>query len=111
MKRNKWLLMDPTYARDCADLPGCYVIYKGPQVLYVGQSESVYRRIRNYRFANHTGSGDVFDGYTMTPWGPFHWRDGKITGKACYPKRYGEHLMLEARLIRRLQPQFNRRGL
>ena len=111
MNRRRWREFDPTWARSCEDVAGVYVLMHGPRVMYVGQSESVYRRIRNYRFENYAGRNDMADGHTRTPWGDWRWADGVIRGKVCYARRYGEHLMIEARMIRRLQPIHNLRGL
>jgi hypothetical protein len=62
-------------------------------------------------FENVPGRKDMTKGHVRSPWGELQWEHGKFAGKVKYAVRYGEHLMLEARLIRRLQPQFNRRGL
>ena len=112
--KKRWREFDPTWPRSCEDAAGVYVLMHGLRVMYVGQSESVYRRIRNYRFENYAGTGDArefHDGHTATPWGNWRWADGAVVGKVCYANRYGEHLMIEARMIRRLQPIHNLRGL
>lgn len=114
MRLRGWHEFDPTWPRSCEDIPGVYVLFHGPTIRYIGQSESVYRRIRDYRFQNHTGVAndrDWWDGHTRTPWGEWRWADGKVVGRVKYARRFGEHLMLEARLIRRLRPALNRRGL
>lgn len=106
-----WQSFDPTWRRSVAPRPGCYVILLGGKAIYVGQSESVQRRITRYAFRNVPGHEQMHDGHTATPWGYFHWRDGKITGKVRYAIKFGEHLMAEARLIRKLKPRLNIRGL
>ena len=108
---SRWEEFDPTDPRTIKASAGCYVIYFGDQIVYVGQSENVKRRISGYRCVNRCGEDDPFDGYTSSPWGDAHWRDGGLRGKVRYAARFGEQLMTEARLIYRIRPPFNRRGL
>jgi hypothetical protein len=107
----RWQKFDPTARWDCRDAPGCYVIYRGGVIVYVGQSESIRRRLTDYRFQNRPGADDMFSGHTRTPWGEWRWAEGKITGKVFYARKFGEQLMVEARLIRRIKPLLNRRGI
>lgn len=80
--------------------PGVYVIIADGTVLYVGQSENVAARIAAYNIRFGLG-GSVF-----TRWGAHR----RVAVKVRYTERYGDWLMIEARLIRRLQPKFNIRG-
>jgi hypothetical protein len=110
--RPRWRSFDPTRAQtSLLNLPGVYVIYRGDRIKYVGQSECVRRRIHNYRFENFPSPEEFFHGFTRTPWGDWSWSEGGVTGKVAYARRYGEQLMTEARLIRRLRPSLNRRGV
>lgn len=76
---------------------GVYVIMITGLVYYVGQSRRLRDRLEN-RFY------DLGNGETMTPWGK---RLGVVV-KISRSKRYGEELMREARLIKRLQPFKNK---
>lgn len=79
---------------------GCYAVYVEGHLAYVGRSFNVRGRLAQHEFRpNFTGDR------TITPWGSFE----KVSVKIRYARRYGESLMLEARLIRRLAPTFNRR--
>lgn len=109
--RPRWRRFDPARAESTLlNLPGCYVIYRADRVWYVGQSECVRRRIFNYRFEHCPAPEEGYYGFTRTPWGIWSWDCGPVTGKVAYAHRHGEQLMLEARLIRRLQPVLNKRG-
>lgn len=89
---------------------GVYVVFLDGKAVYVGQSLNLRKR-----FATGGGGHNIRHGYgknVHTPWGDFD-NDAagpRITGKYRVPRRYGEHLMWEARLIMKLQPMFNRRG-
>lgn len=106
----RWWRFGLTASRSIKAVPGCYVLMHGSRVMYVGQSENVRRRLMGYRFENFPDF-DRQDYYVMTPWGPWYGCGGEAAGRVFYAKRFGEQLMVEARLIRRLQPEFNRRGL
>lgn len=112
---SRWHKFDPTRPHDCLPLPGCYVFMHGSSVVYVGVSDNVRKRVKSHRIRNIAGcyhrepGWEDMRGYTDTMWLPFEWHR-EFIGKACYPRRYGEHLMIEARLIRRLDPLCNVRG-
>ena len=109
---SRWQALNITRRGAAMDRPGCYAIFANGKPVYIGQSESVRRRIDGYRCANVPGQGvDQFDGTTRTPWGEWRWAEGGITAKVKYANKYGEQLMVEARLIRKLRPRFNLRGL
>jgi len=85
--------------QDIPDAPGCYVLCGGSRAYYIGQSST---SVRN-RITQH---GWIINGSSVaTKWGTF--RDARIKVKCCSP--YGEWLMLEARLIRRLSPTCNKK--
>lgn len=80
----------------------CYAIYFDGQLFYIGSTNN----LRN-RFSGHA----IRWGYAknlITPWGEFP-DDIFIHIKYKPSKKYGDWLMLEARLIRRLQPDFNKK--
>lgn len=97
-----WTVIDPVTRSASAARPGVYVILLCGRPVYVGQSASVRSRLMSH------GIKRAPDGWTETPWGEYEAKD--ITAKVCYPHQYGDWLKLEARLIRRLRPFFNRRG-
>lgn len=87
---------------------GCYAIFSSPTLLYIGQSQRVRARLLNGHKLAHARGGRV-----VTPWG----RREHVEVRVRRSRRYGEELMREARLIRRLKPLRNtqyippRRGL
>lgn len=83
------------------DWPCCYVVFSGPDVLYVGQTLNLKKRMRQHGF--RTGH----DGMARTPWGNFP----DVHIKANFGLKYGDWAMREARLIRRLQPRYNMAGI
>ena len=82
--------------------PGCYVVYLNGFLAYVGSTRNLQRRMLNYgiRLSRKTG-------LSKTPWG----EASLVTIKYKTSLKYGDWLMLEARLIRRLRPRGNRVGL
>jgi excinuclease UvrABC nuclease subunit len=95
----RWHLIDPTSYQQLPDLPGCYVIVVAGQPFYIGQSMSIRARFTTYRIRHSWGSHRE----RMTPWGCFE----DVVVKVKFGRRYGDWLMREARLIRRLQPVMN----
>lgn len=75
------------------NLPGTYVIYDDGMPVYIGQSE----RVRDRLSRGH----QIMFGNKLY---------GVVHLKVRYDVRYGESLMREARLIRKLKPLLNRRG-
>lgn len=80
--------------------PGVYVIFGDGLLVYIGSSRDVGARLRSHLVA--TGSGEGF----KTKWGLF--KDTKI--KIRPSKKYGDWLMYEARLLRRLDTE-NKKAL
>lgn len=87
--------------------PACYAVIvptgSGSRVVYVGQTNNLRLRICQHGIKVR-GYSDVSP--VSTPWGS--WRG--VTVKAHFGVRYGDWAMRELRLIRRLNPWFNRRG-
>jgi hypothetical protein len=81
--------------------PGCYALRADGKILYVGSTNQLYRRIKQHGWL--VGDGGVYV------------KDrGFISGATVsYRKsiRAGDWLMVELRLIRRLQPAFNKAGM
>lgn len=80
----------------------CYVIYFNGELCYIGSTNNLRNRFSGHAFRH--GYAKNF----YTPWGmfkfPFEFRI-----KYSESRRYGDWLMREARLIRRLQPVYNTR--
>lgn len=97
----KWISIDFLEAKEkLPTIPCCYVLYFNGAMKYIGSTNN----LRN-RFSGHS----IRYGYwneIITPWGDFD-IPVTITMKYKESRRYGDWLMTEARLIRRLQPQFN----
>jgi len=102
---SNWTKFYPTSNRLPASA-GVYVIFLHGKAVYVGQSLNLRQRFVGHNIRHGYGK-DIH-----TPWGDFYDGDGDpcITGKYRVTRRYGEHLMWEARLIIKLQPRFNQRG-
>lgn len=94
--------------------PGCYVVYADDRLIYVGSTHDLHQRITNHRFRY------CYSEFVITPWFPpgstnsgrqpipFNCR--RLTVKYRPSVRYGDWAMVELRLIRRLQPLFNKVG-
>ena len=78
---------------------GCYAIYVGGVLAYIGSSCNLRSRLMQHGFRmvrNRKKS-------------PPRWGDNAaLTVKICLSRRYGDWLMREARLIRRLKPRDNK---
>ena len=85
--------------RDVLYKAGVYVVYGNDEIIYIGSSNSIRKRITSYSFNYCKYSCPV-----KTPWGNYL----KLKLKARYTKKYGEWAMIELRLIRRLQPKHNK---
>lgn len=97
----RWKRLSPPFRNgEVPNVAGCYVFYINGNIAYIGSSNGLWRRIRSYQF-RRVGSSNTFKTY----WG---------TGEVCLKYRtsdvYGDWLMIEARLIRRLKPPFNISG-
>lgn len=86
--------------RNLPKVPCCYAIYFDGQLKYIGSTSDLRNRFSGHAFRY---------GYAKnlyTPWGSFG-LSTDIRLKYSPSKKYGDWLMREARLIRRLQPEFN----
>jgi excinuclease UvrABC nuclease subunit len=83
------------------DKPGVYAIFGDGILIYIGQSSNVWKRLlsHNLRLTYSSWGG-------ITPWGTFR----SIVVKVRRSQREGDWLMIEHRLIKRLQPSMNCRG-
>ncbi len=78
--------------------PGCYAVCVRGELVYIGQSMNLHAR-----FVKH-GLCVGADGF-RTRWG--HFVQGELKVKIAYGRKFGDWLMREVRLIRRLRPRFN----
>lgn len=80
----------------------CYAVYFDGVLSYIGSTHDLRNRFSGHAFRHSYGKSFI------TPWGEFD-LPLKITIKYSVSRRYGDWLMREARLIRRLKPVFNKR--
>lgn len=97
--RRRWRMYQPWHLEHLPQQHGCYVIYVGGLVQYVGQSENLRARLKSH--LTHVKGSYL----TETPWGTLP----NVIVKIRRDLRYGERLMREARLIRKIQPPMNAR--
>lgn len=79
--------------------PGVYAVYANDKLVYIGSAGNIKVRLRSHEFTKRRHGG-------------YHWRRGyakKLRLKCREERVFGEALMAEARLIRRLRPPLNRR--
>lgn len=81
--------------------PGVYAIYLDGRLAYIGQSVDLRNRLSEHRIRQG------YDHNVHTDWGTFKTMQIKIS----FSRRYGDWAMRELRLIRRLRPWANRRGI
>jgi hypothetical protein len=79
-----------------------YAIYYDGALMYVGSSVDVRNRFFLHNFRHTYGKGDLH-----TPWDDIS-DETHVTVKIKPTRRWGDFLMFEARLIRRLKPPMNR---
>jgi len=100
-KAGRWKrAMLPEHEHHIPRKPGCYAAYLDGILVYVGSTQNLHSRILNYAVSVRRQTG-----LCQTPWG-----SAQIVGiKFQETRKYGDWLMLEARLIRRLRPTANKR--
>lgn len=94
--------------------PGAYVVYFNGEIVYVGSSTDLQKRVRLYfrRTRPNLNLADPLHRRPrfQTPWGQEH--DGAaVRVKVKLSRRNGDWLMREWRLISRLRPMFNTAGV
>jgi len=98
MPRRRWRLYKLKHFRDLPRCPGVYVIFGSERLLYIGESEDMANRL-----INGHGLKPCDRLVSTTPWGLVRGLFVKIR----LDMRYGERLMREARLLKRLHTQAN----
>lgn len=103
-RKSRWASVDPDmHPERIPPTGGVYAVFAGRKLLYVGETENLHKRIVWGHCIRCTG----YSGWITTPWGEFQ----HVSVRFRVSRKYGEWAMAERRLIRRLQPQFNRRGV
>jgi excinuclease UvrABC nuclease subunit len=82
------------------NIPCCYAIYFDGNLKYIGSTNNLRNRFSGHAFRYG------FAKKLTTPWGVFD-LPADIKLKYSPSQKYGDWLMREARLIRKLQPEFN----
>lgn len=101
--RGRWLEVEPDMGWQVAPegIGGVYVFLDKYGAVYVGSSENLPKRLAGYSIRRSFTKGYI------TPWGQF----SSLRLKIKLSERAGDWLMWEYRLIDRLQPRCNRRGV
>lgn len=95
--KSSWIVAKDTYS--FPDLPACYVISADGHI-YVGSTNNIRKRMLQHDIRPSYGCEFI------TPWGICD----KFILKYKLSVRFGDWLMWEARLIKRLRPALNVRG-
>lgn len=103
--RGRWIRTNPMYSFEFpAALPPCvYVVFGDGRPLYVGQTMNLRARFRDHALRYS------YDNRVITPWDVPRPKDAWL--KVRFSVAWGDWLMWEARLIRKLQPVGNIRGI
>jgi len=102
-----WYNVDPFHPELLPASGGCYAISFGGQLMYIGQTYNLRQRLRSHRIAWRYITVPRSELIVTSRWGIFPTPAGV---KVRFSRRYGDSLMYEARLIRRLCPVLNRDG-
>ena len=98
-----WLEFDYMEARrGLPKVACCYAVYLNGQLCYIGSTNDLRNRFSGHAFRHSYGNTFI------TPWGEFR-LPLDFALKYRPSTKYGDWLMREARLIRRLQPVFNKK--
>lgn len=101
--RSRWIslpgILKEGSWKELPAVPGVYVVYSGKTVVYIGSAHNIRNRISSHQVEVRCPGADSHD-----------WRDyPRLRLKYKTFARFGEWLMVEARLIQRLQPASNRK--
>ena len=112
MKKTAWRAFSPkaSVLHSIPPVTGVYVIQLGGVAIYVGMSANIRARMKTHNLGNVPGP-NTYDGWMQTPWGNIPWALGKVSAKLKEMPSPAAALALESRLIRRLQPRYNTRGV
>jgi hypothetical protein len=93
---------DPLEPGVFPSIAACYVVILNGTFMYIGSTESL-----RMRFLGHSIDWHPYDANYLTPWGSAD----SVVVKYRPTRKYGDWAMVELRLIRRLQPVLNVRGV
>jgi excinuclease UvrABC nuclease subunit len=102
IKHMAWIEIDLMDKSKIPIVSCCYAIYFDGEMVYIGSTNNLRNRFSGHAFRYGYGK-NIITPFQEVPY------DTKITIKYKPIKKYGYWLMLEARLIRRLQPLFNKK--
>ena len=94
----RWLHYDADRLNTVSNMPGCYAIFTGLTLLYIGQSDRVRERLTK----GH-GIRMIARDHSSTPWGDL----AHVTIRVRYDTHLGDRLRRELRLCVRLRPVHN----
>ena len=84
--------------------PAVYAVYIDGTLVYIGQTTDLRNRFYEHRFRYGYAKNIIL------PWCDVP-NTSEVTIKACRGRRYGDWAMRELRLMRRLKPRFNVKGM
>ena len=97
---SNWIEIEPFF-EEMPEAAGCYVFLFEDRYLYVGSTSSMRKR-----FYQHSIELCRYSDWFWTPWGMS--RSVRVMFRRS--RRFGDWLMWEARLIRKLRPALNGSG-
>ena len=104
-RRGRWIQFTFSDPADLAPVTACYVVLVDGGAHYIGQTRDLRARFKSHGIFLIGHSKDRANLW-RTPWGYF--QEDRVQFRRRVSSRYGDWLMHEARLIRRLQPSANR---
>lgn len=96
----RWVSANPFRPRTLPNIPAVYFFRFDEKYIYIGSTDNLSQRIEQH------GLNYGYGGEILTVWGTAK----RVEFKYRVCRRFAEWLMVEARLIKRLQPKLNRRG-
>lgn len=99
---SNWTTIDFVSDLYFQNAPGVYAIYIDGVLVYIGSTNNIKSRMCQHQICLARYSNSV-----VTPWGYFTDVKIKIRRSQCF----GDWAMIELRLIRKLRPRFNYRGV
>lgn len=103
LRVGRWTAFQFADPADLSCQPACYVVQIDGLVVYVGQTRDLRTRFKGHGFRLLWDEWGAL--WHRTPWGFYEL--GRVGFKRREVERYGDWLMHECRLIRRLRPSFN----
>jgi len=98
-KNSKWRKYDSLERPCIKEFAGVYAIYINRRLVYIGSSQNVAQRV-------HFHAMELYNGRPCKEEWP---KVETISFKIKYSEKFGDWLMLEARLIKRIKPLMNKK--